>query len=268
MAYYGVCLLFITTCLIPCTGISWIGLTVNGSPVAWNQTRHCKILDGLVPEQRLFCKHNLELMDSIVHAAKLTKSVCQSTFNNMPWNCSSILKAPYFTLDLAKGTREAAFVHSLSSAMVSHVIAHACASGELPNCPSTPALSGQTAPDFKWGGCGNDVLYGLKMGSVFSDAPMKEQQRPALRLMQLHNNAVGRRVLMNSLEMKCKCHGVSGLGKTCWKDLQDIISAKLKSKYLSATKVIPRKTGPQRQLVLQGLGMRPLGGNELIYLVN
>lgn len=77
---------------------------------------------------------------------------------------------------------------------------------------------------------------------------------------------------MDSLEMKCKCHGVSGSCsvKTCWKGLQDIstISADLKSKYLSATKVIPRQIGTRRQLVPREMEVRPVGENELVYLVS
>lgn len=77
---------------------------------------------------------------------------------------------------------------------------------------------------------------------------------------------------MDALEMKCKCHGVSGSCsvKTCWKGLQDIntISADLKSKYLSATKVIPRQIGTRRQLVPREMEVRPVGENELVYLVS
>uniref|UniRef100_A0A8C2E6L8 Protein Wnt n=1 Tax=Cyprinus carpio TaxID=7962 RepID=A0A8C2E6L8_CYPCA len=260
--------------IYPCTGISWLGLTVNGSSVGWNQTHHCKLLDGLVPDQLQLCKRNLELMHSIVHAARLTKSACQSSFSDMRWNCSSIESAPHFTPDLAKGTREAAFVFSLAAAVVSHAIARACASGELPSCSCAPAPSEQAAPDFRWGGCGDNVRYGLQMGSAFSDALMRNRRSgpQAFRLMQLHNNAVGRQALMDALEMKCKCHGVSGSCsvKTCWKGLQDInsISADLKSKYLSAIKVIPRQIGTRRQLVPREMEVRPVGENELVYLVS
>lgn len=78
---------------------------MNGSRVAWNETQHCKILDGLVSDQLQLCRRNLELMHSIVHAAKETKGVCQKTFSDMRWNCSSIEYAPSFTPDLVKGKR-------------------------------------------------------------------------------------------------------------------------------------------------------------------
>lgn len=87
---------------------------VNGSRVAWNETQHCKILDGLVPDQLQLCRRNLELMHSIVHAAKETKGVCQKTFSDMRWNCSSIEYAPSFTPDLMKGKGSSAISSGIS----------------------------------------------------------------------------------------------------------------------------------------------------------
>ena len=94
------------------------------------------------------------------------------------------------------GTRESAFVFALAAAVVSHSIAKACASGELPSCTCAPAPAEQAPPDFRWGGCGDNIGYGLQMGSAFSDAPMKSRRSgpQAFRLMHLHNNVVGRQV--------------------------------------------------------------------------
>ncbi|KAE8584024.1 hypothetical protein XENTR_v10020792 [Xenopus tropicalis] len=270
-----VTLLLILCCSRLCGAIQWLGLTVNGSRVAWNESEHCRLLDGLVPEQSQLCKRNLELMQSVVNAAKQAKLTCQMTFSDMRWNCSSVENAPNFTPDLSKGTRESAFVYALASATISHTIARACASGELPTCScgATPAEVPGTG--FRWGGCGDNLHYGLNMGSAFVDAPMKSSKSggtQATKMINLHNNAVGRQVLMDSLETKCKCHGVSGSCsvKTCWKGLQDLphIANELKSKYLGATKVIHRQTGTRRQLVPRELDIRPVRESELVYLVS
>lgn len=78
-------------------------------------------------------------------------------------------------------------------------------------------------------------------------------------------------MLVDSLETKCKCHGVSGSCsvKTCWKGLQGLhkIATELKAKYLAATRVIHRHVGTKKQLVPKELDIRPVRESELIYLV-
>lgn len=55
-----------------------------------NQTHHCKLLPGLVSSQAQLCRSNLELMQTIIAAAREVKKTCQKTFADMRWNCSSI----------------------------------------------------------------------------------------------------------------------------------------------------------------------------------
>lgn len=106
-----------------------------------------------------------------------------------------------YSVCIFAGTRESAFVFSLAAAVVSHSISRACSSGELPSCSCAPAPAEQAGPDFRWGGCGDNLRYGLQMGSAFSDAPMRNSRSgsQAFRLMHLHNNAVGRQVRLFSL---------------------------------------------------------------------
>ncbi|KAG9462312.1 hypothetical protein GDO78_014403, partial [Eleutherodactylus coqui] len=170
------------------------------------------------------------------------------------------------------GTRESAFLYALSAATISHTIARACTVGDLPGCTCGP-IPGETLDQgSRWGGCADNVNYGLMMGSKFSDAPMKMKKAgsQANKLMHLHNSEVGRQVLKSSLDLKCKCHGVSGSCsiKTCWKGLLELreIALELKTKYLSATKVVHRPMGTRKQLVPKDLDIRPVRENELIYL--
>uniref|UniRef100_A0ACB8FG59 Protein Wnt-11 n=1 Tax=Sphaerodactylus townsendi TaxID=933632 RepID=A0ACB8FG59_9SAUR len=76
--------------------------------------------------------------------------------------------------------------------------------------------------------------------------------------------------LKSSLEMKCKCHGVSGSCsiKTCWRGLQELrdIAQDLKNKYLSATKVVHRPMGTRKHLVPKDIDIRPVKETELVYL--
>ncbi|NXD80897.1 WN11B protein, partial [Halcyon senegalensis] len=244
------------------------------SGVAWNESHHCRLLAGLVPDQFQTCRRNLEVMPSIIRAARHTKSVCQKTFADMRWNCSSILRAPSFGPDLLRGTRESAFVSALAAATLTHSIARACAAGQLPLCSCGPGPAEPPGPHFRWGGCGDNLGYGLQLGAAFADAALKPGKAGsrALKAVNLHNNAAGRQVVSDSLDTKCKCHGVSGSCsvKTCWKGLPNLdeIASDLKSKYLAAVKVTHRLIGLRRQLIPKEVDVRPVKDTDLVYLVS
>lgn len=103
---------------------------------------------------------------------------------------------PWLTLLLPTGTRESAFVYALSAAAISHAIARACTSGDLPGCSCGPVPGEPPGPGNRWGGCADNLSYGLLMGAKFSDAPMKVKKTgsQANKLMRLHNSEVGRQV--------------------------------------------------------------------------
>lgn len=202
---------------------------------------------------------------------------------------------------VSTGTREAAFVYALSAATISHTIAQACTSGDLRLCSCAPIPSQILEPGYRWGGCADNLHYGLMMGSKFADAPLKMKRTGshANKLMHLHNSEVGRQVriefpsnfnfnfqkfvisislcdgvqvLKDAVVMKCKCHGVSGSCsvRTCWRGLRDLreIAIDLKNMYLSATKVVHRPMGTRKQLVPKDIDIRPVREKELVYLQN
>lgn len=253
-----------------CVAISWLALSQTAEHI--NKTQQCKSLPGLVTSQAQLCRTNLELMQVIVQAAREVKKTCQKTFADMRWNCSSI-DAPKYLPDLERGTRESAFVYALSAAAISHTIAQACTSGDLRLCTCSPIPGDSLEPGHRWGGCADNLHYGLVMGSKFSDAPMKIKKKTSLhpsKLMHLHNSEVGRQALKDALVLKCKCHGVSGSCsiRTCWRGLQELkeIAQDLKTKYLSATRVKHQPQGTRKQLVPKDIDVRPVRENELVYL--
>ena len=160
-----------------CYGIKWLALSKTPAALALNQTQHCKQLEGLVSAQVQLCRSNLELMRTIVHAARGAMKACRRAFADMRWNCSSIELAPNYLLDLERGTRESAFVYALSAATISHTIARACTSGDLPGCSCGPVPGEPPGPGNRWGGCADNLSYGLLMGAKFSDAPMKVKKK-------------------------------------------------------------------------------------------
>lgn len=105
-------------------------------------------------------------------------------------------RAYLLTLTSPTGTRESAFVYALSAATISHTIARACTSGDLPGCSCGPVPGEPPGPGNRWGGCADNLSYGLLMGAKFSDAPMKVKKTgsQANKLMRLHNSEVGRQV--------------------------------------------------------------------------
>lgn len=112
-------------------------------------------------------------------------------------------RPPRLTPHLPTGTRESAFVYALSAAAISHAIARACTSGDLPGCSCGPVPGEPPGPGNRWGGCADNLSYGLLMGAKFSDAPMKVKKTgsQANKLMRLHNSEVGRQVTTPTPQM-------------------------------------------------------------------
>lgn len=91
-------------------------------------------------------------------------------------------------------SRETAFVYAISAAGVVHEVTKSCSLGELKEC-SCENRRGSSKKGFEWGGCSDNINYGLNFAKTFVDA--REEERDARALMNLHNNQVGRRVSKN-----------------------------------------------------------------------
>ncbi|KRX71220.1 Protein Wnt-11b-2 [Trichinella sp. T6] len=194
--------------------IRWLAL--GQSNKLWNHAQHCprtrfeRKRYGLAGIQTRLCKRHADLMPIIMKSASQSVMVCQQQFKNYRWNCSSVRQVPKLPPDLTKGTREQALVYALSAAAVAHGIAKACSSGTIAYCPCGNAVSGAKFDDYIRKGCSDNVPYGQK-------------------------------IINHMLELKCKCHGVSGSCnlKTCWKVLPPLIQIgeMLRKKYSRAAEV-------------------------------
>lgn len=107
--------------------------------------------------------------------------------------------SPAFSVSFS-GSREAAFVYAISSAGVVYALTRACSQGELKTCNCDPHKRGRAGDErgeFDWGGCSDNINYGIKFAKAFIDA--KERTvRDARALMNLHNNRCGRTVSGNA----------------------------------------------------------------------
>uniref|UniRef100_A0A0N4TAQ8 Protein Wnt n=1 Tax=Brugia pahangi TaxID=6280 RepID=A0A0N4TAQ8_BRUPA len=77
------------------------------------------------------------------------------------------------------GTKEQAYVYALSSAALTHHVAKACVSGDLPYCPcglNSPTASADAS--YKWKGCSDNVLYGQRVSREWADASWRKKWRP------------------------------------------------------------------------------------------
>jgi len=127
-------------------------------------------------------------------------------------------------------SREQAFVQALSSATLVHAIAKACSSGQSSKCgcgpvpsdpPPTPPPGahqhgsphgqGQAVPgQFKWGGCADDLRFGLVFGKWFTDMPSSNGRKMSRRaVINSHNNGVGRKAISILVYTRDCCLAVS-----------------------------------------------------------
>lgn len=99
-------------------------------------------------------------------------------------------------LSLLLGSRETAFIYAITSAGATHAVTQACSAGNLTDCSCDTSRQGQsTAEGWKWGGCSDNVRYGMMFARQFVDAPERaERKRDVRAMMNLHNNNAGRLV--------------------------------------------------------------------------
>ncbi|KAK3852285.1 hypothetical protein Pcinc_041124 [Petrolisthes cinctipes] len=150
---------------------------------------------------------------------------------------------------LSTGSKETAFIYAVTSAGVVHAVTHACSSGNLTDCSCDMSKQGLSTPEgWKWGGCSDNLRFGVQFARQFVDAPEKERHKKFKRrrnLMNLHNNEAGREAVARLMKMQCRCHGVSGSCelKTCWRSIPSfpVVGDYLKQKYATALRYKRKK---------------------------
>ncbi|RUS72659.1 hypothetical protein EGW08_019581 [Elysia chlorotica] len=199
----------------------------------------------LTKRQRRLVTKNPGTVMAVVSGARMAIEECKHQFRNRRWNCPTKFenhRRSIFGKILQKGCRETAFVYSITSAAVAYSVARACAEGGVSSCSCDARVHQRPAGEgWEWSGCSDNARFGHKFSRKFVD--ILEKGRDFRYMINLHNNEVGRVHVSNSLEKRCKCHGMSGSCsiKTCWMMLPNFrrIGAKLKDKFDGASQVLP-----------------------------
>ena len=91
-------------------------------------------------------------------------------------------------------------MYAVTSAGVVHAVTRKCSEGNLTDCTCDMSRQGSFTEDgWHWGGCSDNVAYGVQLGRKFVDAADHEKagERPVDKVrsnMNIHNNEVGRLV--------------------------------------------------------------------------
>ncbi|XP_026462706.1 protein Wnt-10a-like [Ctenocephalides felis] len=188
---------------------------------------------------------------------------------------------PHTSAILKHGYRESAFAYAISAAGILHSVTRACSQGSLISCgcgptPKKPFLptaanrkafkleeqrlnaiginnemnainqiplenseKTETGSKWKWGGCSHNLDYGMEFSRLFLDS--RESLGDIQSRINLHNNEAGRLAVANNMQIRCKCHGMSGSCqlKTCWQTSPDFrtVGRVLRDRYKSAVLV-------------------------------
>ncbi|XP_060633704.2 protein Wnt-16 isoform X2 [Anolis sagrei] len=264
----------------------WLGIVSFGVP----EKLGCTSLP-LNGRQKDLCKKKPYLLPTIQEGARLGIQECQSQFKHERWNCvfspestsslstnpSAITgepRSPIFGYELSSGTKETAFIYAVTAAGLVHSVTQSCSAGNITECSCDLKLQsgGSASEGWHWGGCSDDIHYGMWLSRKFLDGPTGNITGKAGRgliAMNLHNNEAGRLAVAKLMSVDCRCHGVSGSCalKTCWKTMSSFtkVGSFLKEKYENSVQIsdklkkkIRRKEKSQRKI--------PIHKEDLLYV--
>ncbi|MCI4388827.1 hypothetical protein PGIGA_G00090530 [Pangasianodon gigas] len=247
----------------------WLGITSVGIV----EKMGCSNLP-LSSKQKDVCKRKPYLLPSIKDGARLGIAECQSQFRHERWNCSTSKQPAVFGYELTSGTKETAFIYAIMAAGLVHSVTRSCSAGNMTECSCDTTLtgSGSQTEVWHWGGCSDDIAYGMWFSRRFIDHATKNASAhgdEALLIMNQHNSEAGRQAVAKTMWTDCRCHGVSGscAVKTCWKTMASFerVGTYLKDRYENSIQVLDRTKRKFRRKEKEQRHM-PIGREELIFL--
>lgn len=142
----------------------------------------------------------LAFSETVALGAQRGLDECQKQFRWNVWNCpQSVFTQIFSKNNPMPPTKETAFVHAVISAGIVHTVTKNCSKGQFEKCRCDPTKTGKadstdpnTRGKFRWGGCSDDIEFGINLAKSFLDE--RETGHDAKALVNLHNNNVGRMV--------------------------------------------------------------------------
>uniref|UniRef100_A0A5S6Q789 Protein Wnt n=1 Tax=Trichuris muris TaxID=70415 RepID=A0A5S6Q789_TRIMR len=257
-------------CVTGVGAVGWLSVA-HISSVAPFGAENCRSIKGLNKRQVRLCRQNADLMGSMKMGALMSIMECQYQFRSRRWNCSVVDRSVLFGRIMDMGTREAAFVHAVTSAGATFMITRDCSSGKLEKCGCDRSYNGFNREGFHWAGCSDNIRYGATFTRQFVDAHERRKHK-SLELVQmnLHNNEAGRKIIERHMKTQCKCHGVSGSCelKTCWRAMPSFreVGQMLKAKFDGATEVKLGQVNYRPGLIPAHSQFKPHTAEDLVYL--
>ncbi|CAF3043359.1 unnamed protein product [Rotaria socialis] len=218
----------------------WLSIT-QYSNASFANENICHNKYGLHPKQIRFCQRNEKIMPFIHFGTNLALEQCQMQFKNRHWNCTLFAHNNLIGNILDSGTKESAYIHALTSAGIAYAITKACSNGRLDSCGCDMTIKEKFYnQSIRWAGCSDNVLFATDIARKFVNF-REHKTKNRTSLLNMHNNQVGIRIILSSVDHQCKCHGVSGSCelKSCWRSLRSFthIANQLKELYDNAIEV-------------------------------
>ncbi|WAR10005.1 WNT9A-like protein [Mya arenaria] len=184
--------------------------SVAGDSPAASAAKMCDLL-LLQRKQRKMCRRERGVAATLLEAVSLATNECEYQFRTERF-------------------KETSFLYAISSAGLVHTFARACSKGAIERCTCDESKSLKNKEAWLWGGCGDNIKFGLKFSRRF------------LRAGKRRGKDIRAKVVKSAVQTRCKCHGISGscTVRTCWRQLATFLEVGnvLKEKYENSYKVV------------------------------
>ncbi|XP_014681062.1 PREDICTED: protein Wnt-10a-like [Priapulus caudatus] len=243
----------------------------------------CATFPELSRPQTQLCEKFPDVTHSAIDGVQMAITECQYQFQKHRWNCSSLdtkSRTSFNNPILMKGFRETAFANAISSAGVVYHVARSCSLGNLLSCSCQTDMGKprkkevrqitQDSPNQQWiwAGCHDNAAFASAFAREFLDSK-KSRASDLQSNVNTHNKKAGRLAVSKSMEIKCKCHGMSGSCelKTCWRAVPVLhtVGEQLRDRYQYATRVQYSNKHPGRMVTMYSDREKPPRRNLVYY---